>query len=195
MPSTWSVWWWVMNRSVSFQPRRCEGVLDGLGVRARRSRRCVPLCDIVDEVAEIVGTAEKTSMRRGTWRSLRVGRAARVTGGARSVTETRERFSDNAMTSHVERLIGFYKSPLGKISRALLRRGGPALCRQRARASGSWGLGFATPYMRFTLETGRTGDRRHAGAPGCLGLAARGPVAHRALRSAGTAAHRCWRST
>ena len=25
------------------------------------------------------------------------------------------------MTSHVERLIGFYKSPLGKIARALLR--------------------------------------------------------------------------
>jgi SAM-dependent methyltransferase len=55
------------------------------------------------------------------------------------------------MTSHVERLIGFYKSPLGKIARALLRE-------EVLRFSGNvrglrvLGLGFATPYMRFTLE-------------------------------------------
>ena len=56
------------------------------------------------------------------------------------------------MTSHVERLIGFYRSPLGNIARALLRK-------EMMRFAGSvkgqrvLGLGFATPYMRFTLET------------------------------------------
>lgn len=55
------------------------------------------------------------------------------------------------MTPDVSRLIGYYRSPLGKISRALVRE-------QIVRLSGSveglrvLGLGFATPYMRFTLE-------------------------------------------
>lgn len=55
------------------------------------------------------------------------------------------------MTPDVNRLIGFYKSPLGKISRALVRE-------EIIRMAGSidqrrvLGLGFATPYMRFTLE-------------------------------------------
>ena len=55
------------------------------------------------------------------------------------------------MTSHVERLIGFYKSPLGKISRALLRE---EVLRFAGNVRGQrvLGLGFATPYMRFTLE-------------------------------------------
>ncbi len=55
------------------------------------------------------------------------------------------------MTSHVERLIGFYKSPLGKISRALLRE---EVLRFAGNVRGLrvLGLGFATPYMRFTLE-------------------------------------------
>ena len=54
------------------------------------------------------------------------------------------------MTPDVKRLIGFYKSPLGKISRALVRE-------EIVRLSGSierrrvLGLGFATPYLRFTL--------------------------------------------
>ena len=54
------------------------------------------------------------------------------------------------MTPDVNRLIGFYKSPLGKISRALVRE-------EIIRLSGSldqrrvlW-LGFATPYLRFAL--------------------------------------------
>ena len=55
------------------------------------------------------------------------------------------------MSVDVKRLIGFYKSPLGKISRALVRE-------EIIRLAGSierrrvLGLGFATPYMRFTLE-------------------------------------------
>lgn len=54
------------------------------------------------------------------------------------------------MTPHVARLIDFYKSPLGKISRALVRE-------EIIRLTGSvkqirvLGLGFASPYMRFTL--------------------------------------------
>ncbi len=54
------------------------------------------------------------------------------------------------MTPHVARLIEFYKSPLGKISRALVRE-------EIVRLSGNvrglrvLGLGFATPYLRFTL--------------------------------------------
>ena len=55
------------------------------------------------------------------------------------------------MSVDVKRLIGFYKSPLGKISRALLReeivRLAGSVERQRI-----LGLGFATPYLRFTLE-------------------------------------------
>lgn len=55
------------------------------------------------------------------------------------------------MTPDVKRLIGFYKSPLGKISRALVRE-------EIVRLAGSiegrriLGLGFASPYLRFTLE-------------------------------------------
>lgn len=55
------------------------------------------------------------------------------------------------MTPDVNRLIGFYKSPLGKISRALVRE-------EIIRLAGSinqrrvLGLGFASPYLRFTLE-------------------------------------------
>src|SRR3569833_3450928 len=55
------------------------------------------------------------------------------------------------MTPDVNRLIGFYKSPLGKISRALVRE-------EIIRMAGSinqrrvLGLGFASPYLRFALE-------------------------------------------
>ena len=55
------------------------------------------------------------------------------------------------MTPDVKRLIGFYKSPLGKLSRALVRE-------EIIRLAGSLdqrrvlGLGFATPYLRFALE-------------------------------------------
>ncbi|MEO8757033.1 MAG: methyltransferase domain-containing protein [Devosia sp.] len=55
------------------------------------------------------------------------------------------------MTPDVKRLIDFYKSPLGKISRALVRE-------EIIRMAGSLdqrrvlGLGFATPYLRFALE-------------------------------------------
>src|SRR3569832_316122 len=55
------------------------------------------------------------------------------------------------MTPDVNRLIGFYKSPLGKISRARVRE-------EIIRMAGSinqrrvLGLGFASPYLRFALE-------------------------------------------
>ena len=55
------------------------------------------------------------------------------------------------MSTDVTRLIEFYKSPLGKISRALVRE-------EVVRLSGNvrglrvLGLGFATPYMRFALD-------------------------------------------
>ncbi|MDB5561325.1 methyltransferase domain-containing protein [Ramlibacter sp.] len=56
------------------------------------------------------------------------------------------------MAEDVRRLIEFYKSPLGRIARALIRE-------QIIEFSGNvrglrvLGLGFATPYMRFSLET------------------------------------------
>ena len=55
------------------------------------------------------------------------------------------------MTPDVKRLIGFYKSPLGKISRALVREEilrlvGPVDKRRVL------GLGFASPYLRFAME-------------------------------------------
>lgn len=55
------------------------------------------------------------------------------------------------MTPDVTRLIGFYKSPLGRIARSLLREQVRVLAGD---VSGLrvLGLGFATPYMRFTLE-------------------------------------------
>ena len=55
------------------------------------------------------------------------------------------------MNPDVNRLIGFYKSPLGKIARALVRE-------EVIRLAGSTdkrrvlGLGFASPYLRFSLE-------------------------------------------
>lgn len=55
------------------------------------------------------------------------------------------------MTPDVKRLIDFYKSPLGNLSRALVRA-------ETMRLAGSvrglrvLGLGFATPYLRFALE-------------------------------------------
>src|SRR5690349_23680466 len=55
------------------------------------------------------------------------------------------------MTPDVNRLIGFYKSPLGKISRALVRE---VVSTFAGNVAGQRviGLGFATPYLRFTLE-------------------------------------------
>lgn len=56
------------------------------------------------------------------------------------------------MAYDVQQLIAFYKSPLGRISRALVREQvmdlvGPT------RGQRVLGLGFATPYLRFTLAT------------------------------------------
>ena len=55
------------------------------------------------------------------------------------------------MTADVQRLISYYKSPLGRISRALVREQVIGLAED---VSGKrvMGLGFATPYLRFTLE-------------------------------------------
>jgi len=55
------------------------------------------------------------------------------------------------MATDVTRLIAFYKSPLGKITRALLRE---EIVRLSGNVAGLrvLGLGFATPYLRFTLD-------------------------------------------
>ncbi len=54
------------------------------------------------------------------------------------------------MTPDVKRLIDFYKSPLGKLSRALVREEVQRFAGD-VRGRRVLGLGFATPYMRFTL--------------------------------------------
>ena len=56
------------------------------------------------------------------------------------------------MTPDVGRLISFYKSPLGRISRALVREAIMAMA-DDVRGRRVLGLGFATPYLRFTLQT------------------------------------------
>ncbi|MGN6488517.1 MAG: class I SAM-dependent methyltransferase [Devosia sp.] len=72
------------------------------------------------------------------------------------------------MTPDVARLIEFYRSPLGNISRALLRR-------EIIRLAGSirgqrvLGLGFATPYLRFALADA---ERVLAFMPGRQGASA-----------------------
>lgn len=55
------------------------------------------------------------------------------------------------MTPDVRRLIEFYKSPLGKMTRALVRE---EVLRFAGDVTGRrvLGLGFATPYMRFALD-------------------------------------------
>ncbi len=55
------------------------------------------------------------------------------------------------MTPDVAQLIGFYKSPLGRIARSLIRE---QVRDMAGDVSGKrvLGLGFATPYMRFTLQ-------------------------------------------
>lgn len=54
------------------------------------------------------------------------------------------------MTPDVARLIAYYKSPLGRISRALVREQVVTLCGD-IRGKRVLGLGFATPYLRFAL--------------------------------------------
>ncbi|GLQ11687.1 SAM-dependent methyltransferase [Devosia yakushimensis] len=54
------------------------------------------------------------------------------------------------MTSDVTRLIDYYKSPLGRISRTLVREQVLALAGDVA-GKRVLGLGFATPYLRFAL--------------------------------------------
>ena len=55
------------------------------------------------------------------------------------------------MSSDVARLIGYYKSPLGRISRALVRDQIIGLAGD-VQGKRVLGLGFATPYLRFALE-------------------------------------------
>ena len=55
------------------------------------------------------------------------------------------------MTADVTRLIAYYKSPLGRISRALVREQVTGLADDVA-GKRVLGLGFATPYLRFTLD-------------------------------------------
>jgi SAM-dependent methyltransferase len=55
------------------------------------------------------------------------------------------------MTPDVKRLISFYKSPLGRISRSLVREQIRALAGD-VKGLRVLGLGFATPYLRFTLK-------------------------------------------
>ena len=55
------------------------------------------------------------------------------------------------MAEDVTRLIEFYKSPLGRISRALVRD--PIIeMAGSVRGKRVLGLGFATPYLRFALR-------------------------------------------
>lgn len=55
------------------------------------------------------------------------------------------------MADDVARLIDFYKSPLGRIARALVRE---PILEMAGNVSGKrvLGMGFATPYLRFALE-------------------------------------------
>lgn len=55
------------------------------------------------------------------------------------------------MTPDVRRLITFYKTPLGKLARALVRE---EILRLTGRVDSQrvLGLGFATPYLRFALD-------------------------------------------
>lgn len=55
------------------------------------------------------------------------------------------------MTSDVGRLIEYYRSPLGRISRALVREQIISLAGD-VKGKRILGLGFATPYMRFALK-------------------------------------------
>ena len=55
------------------------------------------------------------------------------------------------MTADVQRLIGFYRSPLGRIARTLVREQVVALAHD-VQGKRVLGLGFATPYLRFTLD-------------------------------------------
>ncbi|OAM73567.1 class I SAM-dependent methyltransferase [Devosia elaeis] len=55
------------------------------------------------------------------------------------------------MTSDVRRLIDYYKSPLGRISRRLVRDQVIGLAGD-IRGKRVLGLGFATPYLRFSLD-------------------------------------------
>lgn len=55
------------------------------------------------------------------------------------------------MTADVTRLIDYYKTPLGRISRTLVREQVMGLSDDLA-GKRVLGLGFATPYLRFTLE-------------------------------------------
>jgi SAM-dependent methyltransferase len=55
------------------------------------------------------------------------------------------------MTPDVRQIISFYKSPLGKMSRALVREEVMRFAGD-VRGQRVLGLGFATPYLRFTLE-------------------------------------------
>jgi SAM-dependent methyltransferase len=55
------------------------------------------------------------------------------------------------MSADVTRLIAYYKSPLGRISRALVREHIMALTGD-VRGRRIAGLGFATPYLRYTLD-------------------------------------------
>ena len=55
------------------------------------------------------------------------------------------------MSADVARLIAYYKSPLGRISRALVREQVIGLTGDM-RGKRVLGLGFATPYLRYSLE-------------------------------------------
>jgi SAM-dependent methyltransferase len=72
------------------------------------------------------------------------------------------------MSSDVARLIAYYKSPLGRVSRALLREQVMALAGE-VRGRRILGLGFATPYLRFTLGSA---ERVLALMPGRQGASA-----------------------
>ena len=81
------------------------------------------------------------------------------------------------MTPDVTGLIGFYKSPLGRIARTLLREQIRALAGDVA-GQRVLGLGFATPYMRFTLADAERVLAFMPARQGGVIMAARGAVAY-----------------
>ena len=119
-----------------------EGGLDGAGI-GRIDRGGLARFDVVHEIAVIVGAAEKQIDEDGQDDFAPATR--------RGMKNPNPQTMPIAMTPDVKRLISFYKSPLGKISRALVRE-------EVMRMAGSidkrrvLGLGFATPYLRFSLE-------------------------------------------
>ena len=163
--------------SVSVQPRRSSGGFDGIGVRRVDGGGLAGRL-VVRQIADIVLAAEEGFDDQTHGASFR-----RVSATYREV----RRHCDDPGRQAADRFLQVAAGQRG--ARAGARRDRPHGGRCRGRCASS-GLGFATPYLRFSLPNGRARARLHAGAAGVVRLAARGSVAHGALRSARNAADR-----